>query len=367
VTLAACVVSLLVAVFVAWRADERWPFLLVPLWMFLSMAFNAIDGMLAREFGQKSPLGAYLNELTDVVSDSTLYLPFALSYPFRCGRLRGGSARRDLRIAGVLGLMVGASRPTTADGQERPRVRVRRTRSLDRHWAFAARVGGLHHAGRCRGARAHHRQPRAARGSPKELDERRGRSHRARAHRHERTFRTHRRRRSLYRHWPAPEGPARGAIVLFHRGHEHAGRMAQLVDELGLPEFDFFAWDARGHGRSPGARGDAPSISAMIRDVQTFAEHICDVHGFAMEDIAVVAQSVGAVLVAAWVHDYAPRIRCMVLASPAFKVKLYVPLRASRPRPHAQDSRQLLRDELRQGEVSNPRPRPAWRATTATR
>src|SRR5258708_29619295 len=41
------------------------------------MALNAIDGVLAREFGQKSNLGAYFNELTDVVSDSFLYLPFA--------------------------------------------------------------------------------------------------------------------------------------------------------------------------------------------------------------------------------------------------------------------------------------------------
>lgn len=101
--------------------------------------------------------------------------------------------------------------------------------------------------------------------------------------------------------------------------------MAHLVDELGLPDFDFFAWDARGHGRSPGARGDAPGIPALVRDMQTFADHICQAHGFAMHDIAVIAQSVGAVLAATWVHDYAPRIRCMVLASPAFKVKLYVP------------------------------------------
>ena len=39
-----------------------------------------------------------------------------------------------------------------------------------------------------------------------------------------------------------------------------------------------------------------------------------------------IAQSVGAVLVATWLHDYAPKVRCAVLASPAFKVKLYVPL-----------------------------------------
>jgi CDP-diacylglycerol--glycerol-3-phosphate 3-phosphatidyltransferase len=42
------------------------------------MALNAIDGMLAREFGLKSRLGAVLNELGDVVSDVALYLPFAV-------------------------------------------------------------------------------------------------------------------------------------------------------------------------------------------------------------------------------------------------------------------------------------------------
>jgi len=111
VTLAACVVSLAVAIFVAWRSDERWPFLLVPLWMFLRMAFNAIDGMLAREFGQKTQLGAYLNELTDVVSDSALYLPFALIAPFSVWTVGAVVLLAAIsEYAGVLGLMVGASR-----------------------------------------------------------------------------------------------------------------------------------------------------------------------------------------------------------------------------------------------------------------
>ena len=42
------------------------------------MALNAIDGMLAREHGQQSRLGALLNELGDVVSDAALYLPLAV-------------------------------------------------------------------------------------------------------------------------------------------------------------------------------------------------------------------------------------------------------------------------------------------------
>jgi CDP-diacylglycerol---glycerol-3-phosphate 3-phosphatidyltransferase len=41
------------------------------------LALNAIDGMLARDFKQRSNLGAYLNELSDVLSDAFLYLPFA--------------------------------------------------------------------------------------------------------------------------------------------------------------------------------------------------------------------------------------------------------------------------------------------------
>src|SRR6516162_633734 len=51
--------------------------LIMPVVLFIRMALNAIDGMLAREHGMKSRLGAVLNELGDVVSDSALYLPLA--------------------------------------------------------------------------------------------------------------------------------------------------------------------------------------------------------------------------------------------------------------------------------------------------
>ena len=146
------------------------------------------------------------------------------------------------------------------------------------------------------------------------------------------TFATHDDVTLSYRYWPALSQAAdtsARAIVLFHRGHEHGGRVAHLVDELDLPDCAFFAWDARGHGLSPGARGDSPSFGTSVRDVQTFMEHIANQYGIALENIVVIAQSVGAVLAATWVHDYAPPIRALVLASPAFKVKLYVPFARS--------------------------------------
>jgi len=147
-------------------------------------------------------------------------------------------------------------------------------------------------------------------------------THRALSEQH---FTTHDGIDLFYRHWPNTTGTRRGVVVLFHRGHEHGGRMAHLVDELNLPDFDFFAWDARGHGRSPGARGFSPSFGTSVRDIQTFMARLNAKHGVQINEVYVVAQSVGAVLAATWVHDYAPNIRGMSLASPAFKVKLYVP------------------------------------------
>lgn len=146
----------------------------------------------------------------------------------------------------------------------------------------------------------------------------------------ERTFTAVDNAELFYRHWPS-EGQAskvndtKRAVILFHRGHEHSGRQQEVVDSLNMPDFDCFAWDARGLGRSPGVRGYAENFGVFVKDADDFARHICRQYGFKMENIAVIAQSVGGVIAAAWVHDYAPNIRCLVLASPALKVKLYVP------------------------------------------
>jgi len=115
------------------------------------------------------------------------------------------------------------------------------------------------------------------------------------------------------------------AIVLFHRGHEHSGRMQHVVDELEMPEVPMFCWDARGHGMSPGERGYSPSIGRTVQDIEEFINHICTTYDIKKENIFVIAQSVGAVTAITWAHDYAPKIRGMVVASPAFDVKLYVP------------------------------------------
>ncbi|PXX80341.1 CDP-diacylglycerol--glycerol-3-phosphate 3-phosphatidyltransferase [Rivihabitans pingtungensis] len=112
VTLAAMLLSLALGagLCLAGPQSPQW-FLLLPGWMLARMALNAVDGMLAREFGQQSALGAYLNELADVLADAALFAPFALQpalgWPAVCAVivLSGVS-----EMAGALGPMVGAPR-----------------------------------------------------------------------------------------------------------------------------------------------------------------------------------------------------------------------------------------------------------------
>lgn len=111
ITVLACVLSIVTGLrLAAPGVAPRW-FLILPGFFFVRMAMNALDGMLAREFGQKSDLGAYLNELTDVVSDAFLYLPFAVLAPFDplwIGVLIWLSALSEM--AGAVGLAIGVSR-----------------------------------------------------------------------------------------------------------------------------------------------------------------------------------------------------------------------------------------------------------------
>lgn len=111
VTIAAMLVSILVGAVFALNATRAWAALLIPVWLFLRMALNAIDGMMAREHGMQSPFGGFLNELTDVISDAVLYLPFALVAALSAELIIFiVLASLLVEMTGVVAVQVGASR-----------------------------------------------------------------------------------------------------------------------------------------------------------------------------------------------------------------------------------------------------------------
>lgn len=111
VTVFAALLSAAAGLVLCLRPAAGWPLLLIPGVLFARMALNAIDGMLAREHGQKSRLGAVLNELGDVIADAALYLPLAavpgVSPPLVVAIVLLAVIAE---MAGVVGVQIGASR-----------------------------------------------------------------------------------------------------------------------------------------------------------------------------------------------------------------------------------------------------------------
>jgi CDP-diacylglycerol--glycerol-3-phosphate 3-phosphatidyltransferase len=115
VTVAAAVLSVALGAYVAASLPDTRAFLLVPAWLVVRMALNALDGVLAREHGQKSRLGAFLNELGDVASDAALVAPFAWLAPFSPAWTAVVIALAIVaEYAGAMGPLAGASAGTTA-------------------------------------------------------------------------------------------------------------------------------------------------------------------------------------------------------------------------------------------------------------
>jgi len=111
VTISALMLSFACGAFIYFSTASSLSLLLVPPVLFIRMALNAIDGMLAREHGMKSNLGAVLNELGDVLSDAVLYLPFSV--------IKGASPEAVVvavilaiftEMTGVVAVQIGATR-----------------------------------------------------------------------------------------------------------------------------------------------------------------------------------------------------------------------------------------------------------------
>jgi len=330
VTVFTCAMSILLGLLLVNRVNARGLFLFVPIWLLIRMALNAVDGVLARDFDQKSNLGTYLNELGDAVSDVCCYLPFAYLTEFEplwigavivlaviselagvTGPLAGGSRRYDgpmgksdrAFVFGALALWVGIGGHLVPWASNViPRVLV----ILLAFTIFLRVRNGL--------AEIDDSFSEVVQVSTPEIRTAQ-----------ESSFETHDNTSLFYRYWPPLDGSCDRAIILLHRGHEHSGRLQHVVEELDLPDFALFAPDARGHGRSVLSDGNSPTLGTFVKDVDAFVHHVSNTHGIPIENIAVVSHSVGSVLAATWAHDYAPKIRCMVLTAPAFKVKLYVP------------------------------------------
>jgi alpha-beta hydrolase superfamily lysophospholipase len=124
------------------------------------------------------------------------------------------------------------------------------------------------------------------------------------------------------RRW-VPES-ARMPLVLMHGAGEHSGRYDALACRLAQEGFSIHAFDARGHGTSPGRRGDL-RLNAGIDDL----------HAFISDDLpprcagarpVLLGHSLGGLLATWYAAEHPDQIRALALSSPLWRLNVRVPL-----------------------------------------
>ena len=112
-------------------------------------------------------------------------------------------------------------------------------------------------------------------------------------------------------------------LIIIHRGHEHSERLNILTQDEKFLKYNIFAYDLRGHGYTEVK--SSPNSMDYVRDLNSFVKHIKSEYQIKEEDIFIIANSIGGVILSAYVHDFAPNIAGMALLAPAFEIKLYIP------------------------------------------
>ena len=125
----------------------------------------------------------------------------------------------------------------------------------------------------------------------------------------------------FYRVWNFEKN--KKTLIIIHRGHEHSERLSELTQNEKFLKYNIFAYDLRGHGYTEAKT--SPNAMDYVRDLDFFIKHIKSEYQIKEEDIFIVANSIGGVILSAYVHDFAPNIAGMALLAPAFEIKLYIP------------------------------------------
>ena len=125
----------------------------------------------------------------------------------------------------------------------------------------------------------------------------------------------------FYRVWNFEKN--KKTLIIIHRGHEHSERLSELTQDEKFLKYNIFAYDLRGHGYTEAKT--SPNAMDYVRDLDFFVKHIKNEYQIKEEDIFIVANSIGGVILSAYVHDFAPNIAGIALLAPAFEIKLYIP------------------------------------------
>jgi alpha-beta hydrolase superfamily lysophospholipase len=104
-----------------------------------------------------------------------------------------------------------------------------------------------------------------------------------------------------YQSWH-PEGKARAILAILHGLGAHSDRYSHVVQHLIPKQYSVYAFDLRGHGRSPGQRGYINAWSEFREDLGAFLELIQTQNSGC--PVFLLGHSLGAVIVLDYILRY---------------------------------------------------------------
>ncbi len=121
----------------------------------------------------------------------------------------------------------------------------------------------------------------------------------------------------LYHQSWAPDGDARGVLLIVHGLFEHSGRYTSFAEYYTAFGFAVCSYDQRGHGKSEGPRGYVNRFEDFLVDLTTF-------HGlvrstFPHHKLFLLGHSVGGTIATAYAKDYQRDLSGLILSASTLK------------------------------------------------
>lgn len=118
----------------------------------------------------------------------------------------------------------------------------------------------------------------------------------------------------LYERRAVPEERPRANIVIVHGFGDHCARYAWVMDQFLAAGMATFAYDQRGHGRSPGKRGYVGRFEDFLDDLDAFLEHLQP--ELPEAPLFLMGHSMGGMVLARYAETREIRARGLVFSSP---------------------------------------------------
>lgn len=117
-----------------------------------------------------------------------------------------------------------------------------------------------------------------------------------------------------YQRW-RPDGTPRAVVAIVHGLGEHCGRYMNVVNCLVPHGFTVYGFDLRGHGRSPGQRGQINAFSEFREDVRSYLRFVTNQERG--RPLFLYGHSLGGLIVLNYVEYYPEGLKGVIASGPA--------------------------------------------------